>query len=773
MRYADRCGLPRWAELVLFGILVTSARAELRTWRLDLPPPLYTVTPLAAAANTVNGELYFADDTLMAVRQPGLRPGWSAPLRGVADTMVFCGQENKLYCLTDSAVVVVDCEGRQVLGELPRRASPSALTWCSASNRLFIAGGSPVRIDVFDCAADTLVRSVAVDSLSRVALMCVNPVTRRLYLSDRTWYGNLWSVDPDSGRARLLSWRVSAIAVNPGMNKVYVANNDSLVVLDGSTETPRKRLEFGAYWERLWYNGRFNRVYALSWYGAVAAIMCAADSVSMLHLVSDPVEDCIGALTGDERYLCLVGSGDSLGPVVEVVSCSSNTIVGIAPAGWSEGSLVGQPGTARMCLAARRGVLSLIDCDQRMPVDLLVTTGSYMPELLTYDQEQDLLYCYCDFPGDELDLVAAVNPFSGAVCRFYPGASGFHPDLILRDSRYGKLYLIADSSAAATLDLSDGNVSRIMYGYADFTFIGQSANAERLYFVVRNGEASSFCFFDCAGDSVADSLAFYGAPVAVLCDPDEERVCAAFAGGELAVWNRGERRLSYRTTIDKRVEALAYAGRDRLCCISDTLVDIFDLALQERVGRLAIPKAEPKSDVYACDAYDRLYCVLQDTVFAVDVRNCRVAAKLALPGVVKAFYDRASGTLRCWTRDILVVIDCRTDRIVQYIPVGADAYDWSCGAWDSLRNRLYTRYGSNSIAVYADTVLPVVEPMRPIATAGVVRLADVGSRDLFDVAGRCRGRLVPGDNDVSTLPAGVYYVHRRSDSKADRVVILR
>jgi DNA-binding beta-propeller fold protein YncE len=200
-----------------------------------------------------------------------------------------------------------------------------------------------------------------------------------------------------------------------------------------------------------------------------------------------------------------------------------------------------------------------------------------------------------------------------------------------------------------------------------------------------------------------------------------------------------------------------------------------------------------------------LYCFYRyyPQVVVVDGTTLQTRDTILLPGGPSSvLLDTIAGTLYCLCpyQEVVSVIDCATNEVVQSIPVGAEPVGMT---WCAPLRRVYvSNTGSSSLSVVRDTAGAGVEDSpklqasspKPIATilrgvlflgAGHDRnpLGDFGScpkpvLTLLDAAGRKVMDLLPGANDVSHLPSGVYFVRdvaaqAQAQAQAVRKVVIQ
>ena len=79
--------------------------------------------------------------------------------------------------------------------------------------------------------------------------------------------------------------------------------------------------------------------------------------------------------------------------------------------------------------------------------------------------------------------------------------------------------------------------------------------------------------------------------------------------------------------------------------------------------------------------------------------------------------------------------------------------------------------GGNAVGVTEDSGSTLSERFLPTLVRNSVQLTGETSAALLDATGRKILRLLPGDHDLSRVPAGVYFVTGRSGRDIRRIVI--
>ncbi len=310
------------------------------------------------------------------------------------------------------------------------------------------------------------------------------------------------------------------------------------------------------------------------------------------------------------------------------------------------------------------------------------------------------------------------------------------------------------------------------------------ASGNKLY--VASYDDRRIYVLDAHADTLVSSITFRGAPVSMLWHPHSNKLFCTTSGGDSVYVVDCRLDTLYRTihlgrysnySIRNPVDDLLYfSGRDTLWALSPYSCSV--------VARIRVRGREMCAAPYpnkVMVAHDPL-----DTVYVLDCRTHVITSRIATWGGIAAMVCDTTGAkvyVACFAgspsqNDTVIVLDGRSDTVVTAVAVGRDP--WAL-AWNSTNSRIYAaNRGSGTVSVIRDTSTAIAEPLgrRPILQAHATIISarylhsGAGPADLVDAAGRKVMALVPGTNDLSSLPAGVYSVISPSTA-AVRVLKLR
>jgi YVTN family beta-propeller protein len=178
---------------------------------------------------------------------------------------------------------------------------------------------------------------------------------------------------------------------------------------------------------------------------------------------------------------------------------------------------------------------------------------------------------------------------------------------------------------------------------------------------------------------------------------------------------------------------------------------------------------------------NKVYCAnyISADVTVIDGSADSVIATAAVGhGAYALYYNSLNDKVYCadWADESVTVIDGVTNGVINTVRVGMMP---SALVWNPIQNRTYVaNQGNSSISVLRDSGGAIEErvdsEMRrvnpgPTIVRGYLLLPEAvsdkrsaASAMLLDITGRCVMDLAPGENDVSRVAPGVYFVFRAS-----------
>ncbi len=670
--------------------------------------------------------------------------------------MAYSPQMNKLYMLNDRDFVIVFDPGPDtVLATVFLPYSADSLAVDSAHNRVFAynSGGPCHQCVAIDCSTDVVVDSLQAHDSIRIYSLITHPGFSKMYaLGQHQWPDPHWIWVFDAISLALVdsimlpeSWDAdeSQMMLNPSTDHLYVAfmtgidavrtdGGDTILVIDCALDSVVSRavLPPGEEPTCLTLDPGEDKLYVgLFATDSIAVIHGTAPEVGWVE-TDDEVFTLGSNLAGDEVYAL-----DCDG-VVLCIDCPSDSVVARLDYRFSwPFVLTWNPGGNRLYGLGWAGVGRL------GPGDTVATMSSYIEgtPVLVPSWELNRLYA-----STFRDGFWVYDCNADSFTRHVPLVPGAEPTGGLLLSEFHKLYLALPGSTAvydiyadSLLGWGHGFGEQLCYNPASGLAYGWSGN--------------SLAAIDPAADTVVASLALLEAEDLVVSPARNEVYVAAGADPyNLHIVDGETHRLVGNVELDHRVRALAWVP---------------DLG--------------------------KLYAIDDSAVSWVDVVNRRVGVRVPVDAHAiyrpPVLYNRRNQKLYFGGRDRLCVLDCRHDSIVYEYELPEDPYAL---AWNSIDNRVYAGIVHDQrIWVFRDDLTGVAEDVEvgmpgartPTVVRDVLRYepAVVGSQPaagLHDISGRKVMDLHPGENDVSRLPTGVYFVRTedgREQQGVHKVVVQR
>lgn|GEM_PF-2663310 len=645
-----------------------------------------------------------------------------------------CYNQNldKLYLDGDS-LIVLDGQTDSVLTVLPVAGGLARLN--PVTDKLYIFNHTYVT--VIDCRADTV--AGIIEWSWPVQSACCDYVHNKLFC---TWPGEWpgWddgyvhvidgAVDTVMDNITVPTWPCE-LTFNAANGKVYCETWSSIVAIDGESDSLTSSTERAG---GLWYGGIrcdpvINRIYDIDDYGRqILVIDGASDSAiakipirgrTMYSLYADTIgHRCVVPIPDNGRVAFIDGS-----------ACRYDTSV-----------YVGDNGPRASCYSAgndrtyvgwgERAMVSIDGGTNRIVTSFTLPSAA---DRLCYVSKHNRLYCARSEYDTALavvdcawDSVVGLIPLAGAVSamcycqerdRLYCS----------QDDEFG-LVVINCETESITARIAE--VYGTSFCYNELT--------DKVY--VSDYWNDYLCIVNAASDSVLASVEVGSCPSALCSDSSGRKVYCANAAD---------------------------------CWCGEPSVAVVD-ALGDSLAKMIYLPDCPFA--LACRLPgNKVYCACGDDVLVIDGDADGVVKKIPIgAGFSGMEYDPAAGQLYCTVQpNRLVVVDCESDQVATELLVGKQPGPM---AVNTRQGKLYVGNGGNtSISIVRSIPRPdrAPDPSLPTVVAGrQLLLPGSMPADLLDVSGRRVAQLLPGRNDIGSVPSGVYFlrVHREL---LRRVVILQ
>jgi DNA-binding beta-propeller fold protein YncE len=469
--------------------------------------------------------------------------------------MVYNPTANKLYVAWGGfgSVIIVDCANDSVLAWASVGEGEGRLAVNVAANKVYVSGDYAERVDVISGTTNNVVASI--DSVRVVALVCdatdgvvfgVDPSVHGLVAIDCS-ADTLLGFTSVPGHPDSLGW-------NPVQNRVYVAVDDDVAVIDPSTRQVMDRIPFWFDIGQTCWNPDANVLYA-GGRNLVAVVQLPENHVCRFVAVPATPRGFFYHSTGNKLY-CATGSGlavldaagDSLAlvvpgtgssamvcynpatdrlyvacaDVIQVVDCAGDSVVStISPDTYGVDTMVYSPASNRLFCALASGGVAVVDGSNDSIIEYLSVPADY--HSLCYLAEDDMLACSnADYHSVFLFDCASATLLATAQLYYDPYALAY-------SDRSRKLYSIENAGRHVTvIDVPSMQPRTELWLTGDATATVYDSLADRLAFGLSQA-VDEVRFIDCAHDSFVGSVSTPGLPVSMV----------AGAGRRLYVANQG------------------------------------------------------------------------------------------------------------------------------------------------------------------------------------------------------------------------------------------
>jgi len=690
---------------------------------------------------------------------------------GPVKALCFVPPHGKLYVarLDTDSVTVVDCATNQISSTFRTANTVPVMQYNSLNDRLY-CGGSLV--SVVDCSADTMVRTIA----TAASVFAFDSVNNKLYAGSD---GPLSVIDcaPDSVVAAVPEVdSATALCFNPTAGKVYAVSDDTLYAIRTDVDSIVGRLRFGGLTPQLACDPERNRIY-YAYGGNLGSIDCAVDTVVLAaytgvtpsHVVCDVARN---------RLLVTYGSWN---PVVDAYDAASGshlssvTVNGLpSGVGWCAGldrlychpQIKLNPPIQSCLLSAVTGA-----CDSIAGV---VPLTMYAGQV-TLDTVHNRLYFV--YPRLTLGCIGAVDCSQNIVTWYKPVAGA---EAACYNPNNNRLYWgiwddITGLSAVMVYDCAAESVVKRVPVYGRVIAFRLRKDLNKLY--AATDMPAGLCILDCKYDSLVGHMSW----------PDDYPGMQLLVPGDNRYWYLGPLNL---IVVDCLGDTVVANIPDTLGSIDDACACSEERKIYTSEGQV-IDMDKPKQvdliefwgsrfcyvpgarKLYACtnDHYNSYFLVL-------DTRSDTVTARFNSPCQVSGMcLDRTGEYIYCagYEDSMMLVISARDDSIVATFRVTSTAAARDPLAANRRTNRIYEAgYAARNgigIPVVRDSMLIGLEDLAP-AECGQDISATVVSRnaplrtsapaELYDASGRGVVALREGQNDVSRLAPGVYFLRKLS-----------
>jgi YVTN family beta-propeller protein len=638
-------------------------------------------------------------------------------------------RDDKVYCAnrTSNSVTVIDGMSDSVITTVQVFINPSILAYSSLANKVYV-GCNPdtyslKKLYVLDGATNQVRATFSFDGgHGWCGLACNTNVNKAYYFYDaHSFQSHMVVVDGESDTMIVqvpVTYGAFPACLNPRASKLYCGTCDggggNITVIDAGRDSVVKFLHVNAYNPRaLCANPVDNKTYCADYATAIFVVDGMTDTVTAEIPVTGHRVWCFNS-TDDRLYVgqdqpltvtVVDGAGDS------VLTCLST--LGALPVALAYNTLRNKV----YCANEHTGTVTIIDGATNVP-RAFVPVGRN-PRALLYSPVADKVYC----ANYSSDSVAAISGTGDSVTASV--GTGLRPVALACDSATGKVYVANYAGQSVTVADSalQGVLATIPVGRYPVALC-PDATRHRMY--CANSGAASVSVVDTRTDSVTATTPVGNLPSALCLGMSANKLyCANKLDGTVSVIACESLRVTKTLSVGARPCALCYDPPDEKVYVANAGggVTVIDAS-----GDIVIGTLRSTMDFSAVE------------------------------------YASLNGRVYCTGNDSVMVLAGVSDSIVRVLGVG---HAPTSLAWDQPEGRMYVaNCSSATISVIRDSLLGLEEepgrkPERrfgPSLVRGTLSLAGMAAAALIDASGQKVLYLRPGANDITRLPAGVYFI---------------
>ncbi|MFO7651474.1 MAG: hypothetical protein R6X13_09085, partial [bacterium] len=556
-----------------------------------------------------------------------------------------------------------------------------------------------------------------------------------------------------------------ALTFNAADNKVYAAcyGGNRLAIIDATRDSLRVLLPTGEGPVALCWNPTNDKVYCGVEEGESTLVVDGAGDTAVAALAAGSVTSLLHGPSVNRVYLGGYGG-------LTVVDGATDSVLGYS--GYDVAALCHAAAVGMVWSGAGEQVMARDDSTAQ-PLYRCLT--DFYPQRLCWSPASGKLYC----SPTEADAVVVVGGSPPWPSRELFGLA--NPGALCWDEDDDRVYAAADDGfggvpAVFGIDCATDSVGPPVHLALRAEELAYGSVGNRVY--AGHGFESRLSVVDAGADSLVATLALPGFSMA-LCYVEGYDRLYCFGGEVLSSVNGGTLVVDSVHGCLITTAALVYAGlpQDKLYIVPNggSWMHVIDVAQN---SFLRVVPGEQMAGLACLNTRSRrLYCAgSSNNLVVFDCVTDTFVGRVALPPGAwpKALaYDSVNNRVYSIGNNArnVSVVDCARDSVVAVIAVGtAEALALDPA---NLRTFVANRYeatlsvirDSLRVGVAERSLTPNASRITPAATVirGILRLPEPGvlpqaSSVLLDATGRRVADLKPGENDVSRLAPGVYFV---------------
>ena len=782
-------GLGTWLLAVALGIGVSVGHGQWLETKITLPDSLGgAVYPFCLTTDTSERYVYVGDygyehhgagGGVYVVDAESRTRVAKIPF-GFISAVCTNTRRNKVYAADyiGNRVLAISCATNQVVATIPAGVRPTALCYNSVDDKLYAANADGNDLTVVDCSSDNVIKTIRFGE-SPTGLG-YNPASNRVFCVMNDTLVVIDGASDSVTATYAATWWSGLLVVNAVANRVYSAGvidgDRGLFVLDGTSGAVLDTLP--DWPDAMCLNPHTQKLYTCNvstlsfrvWDCATDTLIRRSDfRVGMFDIYSMVCD----AATGKVYAACVINQED----VIVVMSGVTDTIAAMVPG----------PSGARLLASARR--------------ECVYGTDGYGPGLVVYDTRSDSLLGAINIGGstgkmcyDSIDdklyyrmysrVHGAVGVIDAATNRSLGDIQvGARPADIVWHAPTNRVY--CGGSNITVIDPTVDTVTRVLPVPA-YDALCSAPRVNKVYFEID----SVIGVIDCRNDSVIKMIPVPIEPMWPLCyvsTASHDKLYVGGWGGVAIIDCIGDTLIRSHPFSWTRL----VAGRDgkRVHCLRPYWLCIFDTEGDTLVAEVSSP-ASWCFDLLYIPGADKVYAAdpSADQIVVADGETDSLIAQIPLRMPTSLCYDSTSKLVYVGSGlggdSIVRFIDSRTDRIVDSLDSRACP-----GGFAMVPQHHRVFVGPISGTSVSSSSMPVIRTDPPGVAEGTLhalqkripgptilprnsRLVVLRPSVLLDAAGRKVCDVDTGSHELGCCRAGVYFLRTATGVAVKKLLLV-
>lgn len=569
------------------------------------------------------------------------------------------------------------------------------------TNRFYVAYPPTHSVGVFDGRTNQILASLNVHQNPREVV--ANPSTNQIYVVCTSDGGGIEVINGATNQVTsLIPIRgfTYGAAVNTVTNRIYVASNEGVTVLNGADYSIVGTIPMGGI-RKIAVNSLTNQVYAIdSTFNKLIVIDGGTNSVTTsVGLGAQPFALRVNPKT---NRIYVVNSTDKS---ISVVDGLTNTVAVTLPLTFFPGEIELDSDFNRIYLPSNQGVM-VIDTNSNTILPLF--TSEVKGETLAINQTTSQLYV----ASQTFDQVLVVNTTQGSIVdTILPG----NPTSIDINPETKKVYVVTPNIGVSVIDGETNQITKNIWLNGLPRDIGVNPKTNRVY--VTNSTTNTVSVIDGVTDTVVGTILIQDGPAQLAINPTTNTIYVDhFRNNGISVIDGATNQVT--TTIDlvnyspARLVCNPVTNRIYAAPISPNIISVID-GLSHKVIGMVIASPSSAGLLTVNQKTNQIYIVgegievvdeaTNTVVDTIPTYNVGIGSFAVLPDLNRIYATQATTG-----ESSMHVIGIDSKTLLSTLPIGTNPGEL---AVNPRTNRIYvTNRDSDTIMVFAesDLVKPVV-----------------------------------------------------------------